>query len=160
MWKNNLIRRFPPVSLFCYSVSESPRRKKLYLESISVFFSFFKIRMSSAIDLNPYGYQTVGVIGQKRFGSVVQIREESIPKRMLVCKIIMLDYMSESDRRLAEQEVKILWSLNHPYIVKLENFVHGYTGSSVSLIMEYCDGKICDMQSNSSPCTAHISRNA
>ena len=96
--------------------------------------------MSSTIDLHPFGYQIERVIGQGRFGSVVQIREKASIERMLVCKVIILDSLSESDRRLAEQEVTLLRSLNHPSIVKFENIVRVQSGSSVGLIMEYCDG--------------------
>ncbi len=96
--------------------------------------------MASVANFVQNGYEAVRVIGQGRFGSVFQVRSVSEIHRMSVCKVIHLESLGEIDRRLAEQEASVLRSLDHPTIVKFEDAFRMLSGTSLGLIMEYCDG--------------------
>jgi NIMA (never in mitosis gene a)-related kinase len=96
--------------------------------------------MVSPVNLNQFGYESIREIGRGRFGSVLLVRSTSEIHHMSVCKIIMLESLCEGDKRLAEQEVNLLQSLIHRSIVRFEDVIRIAPGSSLGLVMEYCDG--------------------
>ena len=59
---------------------------------------------------------------------------------MFVCKLVLLDVLGESDRRLAEQEVRLLRGLDHRNIVKFHDSIGLSGGSVIGLVMQYCEG--------------------
>lgn len=59
---------------------------------------------------------------------------------MFVCKLVLLDVLGDSDRRLAEQEVRLLRGLNHRNIVKFHDSIGLSGGSVIGLVMQYCEG--------------------
>jgi len=96
--------------------------------------------MTCITELPLHGYEEVRQIGQGRFGSVYQVRCAREIQRMFVCKLIVLDSLGDADRRLAEQEANLLRALDHRSIVRFEDLLRLGSGTSLGLIMEYCDG--------------------
>jgi len=96
--------------------------------------------MTSAVDFASVGYQVVKQIGQGQFGSVLLLQRGMIQDDLFVCKVVLLDSLGESDRQLAEQEVKLLRGLDHRNIVKFHDCVSFPERGVLGLIMHYCDG--------------------
>jgi NIMA (never in mitosis gene a)-related kinase len=94
---------------------------------------------SSPVDLEQFGYEIVRVIGHGRFGSVLQLRKANELSNMCVCKVLILEGLGETDRRLAEQESYVLRSLHHENIVKFQDCFRLSSGCGLALLMEYCD---------------------
>ena len=82
-------------------------------------------------------YEQVRVLGQGGYGKAVLAKRKS--DGFLVCiKEIRLNQLSAKDKEEAQKEIKVLASLNHPYIVKyIESFQERGT---LHIVMEYADG--------------------
>ena len=91
-------------------------------------------------DFRPFGFDAIKVIGTGHFGSVYLVRKLHEPERMLVCKLVVLESLGDKDRRLAEQEVGLLRTLDHKNIVKCHDCFRVPSVDSLGLVMEYCDG--------------------
>lgn len=96
--------------------------------------------MSSVVDFKSTGYEPIRVIGHGRFGSVFLVRDSKKLECMFVCKVVFLDSLGDADRRLAEQEVSLLRTLDHRNIVKFHDCLRMAGGGSLGLLMEHCDG--------------------
>ena len=71
-------------------------------------------------------YEKLEKIGQGSFGKVFKVRNRTT-KEMMVMKEIDLSTMNLKMRKDAENEVKILKSINNPYILK---FIESYKSNS------------------------------
>merc|ERR1719443_1618025 len=82
------------------------------------------------------GYSFVRNIAQGSFGKVVLVQDRE--QRLLVMKTIDLGPLDSKQKRDAVNEVKVLSSLRHPYIVSYrESFAEGCV---LAIVMDYADG--------------------
>lgn len=82
-------------------------------------------------------------LGKGQFGVAYLIDNcyEDAKVESCVAKVVTLDFLGDKDREQAGQEVELLRSLNHPYIVAYHN--HFQTDSPIrelTILMEFCDG--------------------
>ena len=83
------------------------------------------------------GYVFAKSIGRGQFGSACLVTLATAPESCFVVKLVQLDILSESDRRLAQQEVEVLRSLDHPHVVKFrESFA---IGSVLAIVVDFCE---------------------
>ena len=81
-------------------------------------------------------YEILTKIGQGSFGTVFKVRRKS-DRQILVMKLIKMQSLSKKNQQDSVSEVKILSSLNSPYIVKyFDSFVEN---STLHIVMEYCE---------------------
>jgi serine/threonine protein kinase len=81
-------------------------------------------------------YEYIKTIGGGASGVVILVRH-IITHSLFACKVVSRQYLTEEnlfDR--FEQEVRVLPSLNHPYVVHFEEVV--FTPELIFLVMEYC----------------------
>lgn len=90
-------------------------------------------------DFGEYGYTVCSIIGTGHYGSVYAVERLHEPRHMLVCKLVNLDSLPPKDKRLAEQEVGILRSLNHKNIVRFYDYFEVKDSNWLGVVMEYCD---------------------
>lgn len=83
-----------------------------------------------------HGYVKVKDIGQGSYGKAVLVQDPE--GKLYVMKTIDMSGMDKKQRRDAINEVRVLSSLKHPYIVSYrESFSEGGT---LSIVMDYADG--------------------
>ena len=83
-------------------------------------------------------YEYLKTIGSGSFSAVVLCRHV-YTRRLFACKVVSRELLVEQqifDR--FEQEVRVLQSLHHPNIVRLEHIV--FTEDNIYLIMDLCEG--------------------
>ncbi|OMJ76603.1 hypothetical protein SteCoe_24013 [Stentor coeruleus] len=81
-------------------------------------------------------YEVLNKLGQGSFGTVFKVRRKA-DKNFYVMKTINISQMGKRGQQEAINEVKILASLDNPYIVKyFDSFIENKT---LHIIMEYCD---------------------
>eukprot|EP00667_Euglena_gracilis_P012874 EG_transcript_13247 len=94
--------------------------------------------------LNGKGYQyvhdehgEVKCVGKGSFGKAMLVKDSH--GQVFVAKELNLHQMSKKDRRSAENEVKLLQQVDHPFIIKfVDSFVD--PEGKMYIIMEYADG--------------------
>eukprot|EP01012_Entosiphon_sulcatum_P017949 TRINITY_DN226_c0_g1_i1.p1 TRINITY_DN226_c0_g1~~TRINITY_DN226_c0_g1_i1.p1 ORF type:complete len:495 (-),score=82.31 TRINITY_DN226_c0_g1_i1:8-1492(-) len=82
------------------------------------------------------GSRQVKCIGKGSFGQALIVTDQH--EQVFVCKEINLIQIPARDRRSAENEVKLMQTLDHPYIVKLVEAFN--TPEKMYIIMEFADG--------------------
>ncbi|KAF4743783.1 hypothetical protein FOZ63_005987, partial [Perkinsus olseni] len=96
--------------------------------------------LSLSVDMKPFGYESVKDIGKGQYASACLVHPNDDDGVLLVAKLVNLDVLNESDRRLAEQEVDLLQKLSHPNIVSYHtHFVVETPHSILGIIMDFCD---------------------
>eukprot|EP00747_Dinoflagellata_sp_TGD_P029797 gnl/TRDRNA2_/TRDRNA2_134177_c1_seq1.p1 gnl/TRDRNA2_/TRDRNA2_134177_c1~~gnl/TRDRNA2_/TRDRNA2_134177_c1_seq1.p1 ORF type:complete len:518 (+),score=74.59 gnl/TRDRNA2_/TRDRNA2_134177_c1_seq1:98-1651(+) len=91
---------------------------------------------ASASVASSRGYSFVRSIAQGSFGKVVLVQDRE--QRLLVMKTIDLGPLDSKQKRDAVNEVKVLSSLRHPYIVSYrESFAEN---GFLKIVMEYAEG--------------------
>lgn len=87
------------------------------------------------------GYSKIREIGAGSFGRCYLVQgkvKDQDEKRLMVMKQIDVGRMDRKERQVAENEVKCLSSLKHPYIVRYwESFMDG---KFLCIVMDYCEG--------------------
>lgn len=87
------------------------------------------------------GYNKIREIGSGSFGRCYLVQgkvKDQDEKRLMVMKQIDVGRMDRKERQVAENEVKCLSSLKHPYIVRYwESFMHE---KFLCIVMDYCEG--------------------
>merc|ERR1719428_40230 len=82
------------------------------------------------------GYTKVREIGSGSFGKVILVKDGE--NKQYVIKAIDISRMDSKERRDAVNEVRVLSSLKHPYIVSYrESFLDG---RSLCIVMDYAEG--------------------
>eukprot|EP00928_Gymnodinium_smaydae_P011390 TRINITY_DN14209_c2_g1_i1.p1 TRINITY_DN14209_c2_g1~~TRINITY_DN14209_c2_g1_i1.p1 ORF type:complete len:332 (-),score=75.17 TRINITY_DN14209_c2_g1_i1:75-1070(-) len=85
---------------------------------------------------SPGGYTKVKEIGSGSFGKAILVHDQE--GRSFVLKAIDISRMDQKERRDAVNEVRVLSSLKHPYVVSYrESFLEGRT---LCIIMDYAEG--------------------
>ncbi|KAL9644369.1 hypothetical protein ABK040_005827 [Willaertia magna] len=78
-------------------------------------------------------------IGSGSYGSVYIVHHSSKPEKKYVLKKIPLKGLSQKEKQSAKQEVKLLQSLQHPFIVRyIDSFLD--EDSNLCIVMSYCKG--------------------
>ena len=90
-------------------------------------------------DFRPYGYDITKAIGSGHSGLVYAVRSLHEIGDMFVCKLVALESLPAKDRRLAEQEVELLRSLEHKNIVRFHDCFRIETTGTIGMVMEYCE---------------------
>mmetsp|Transcript_48516 Transcript_48516/g.135608 ORF Transcript_48516/g.135608 Transcript_48516/m.135608 type:complete len:189 (-) Transcript_48516:381-947(-) len=94
---------------------------------------------TSDVDLSGFGLERIQHIGRGQYASAQLVRETATGSTY-VAKCISLVALNEHDQDLAHQEVFLLQTLAHPYIVSYrDSFLIEGTNTLV-IVMEYCDG--------------------
>eukprot|EP00746_Dinoflagellata_sp_MGD_P125244 gnl/MRDRNA2_/MRDRNA2_59976_c0_seq1.p1 gnl/MRDRNA2_/MRDRNA2_59976_c0~~gnl/MRDRNA2_/MRDRNA2_59976_c0_seq1.p1 ORF type:complete len:391 (+),score=54.73 gnl/MRDRNA2_/MRDRNA2_59976_c0_seq1:89-1261(+) len=87
------------------------------------------------------GYSKIRKIGQGSFGCCYLVQgkaKDQDEKRLMVMKEIDVGRMDRKERQVAENEVKCLSAVKHPYIVRYwESFMEG---RFLCIVMDYCEG--------------------
>lgn len=84
----------------------------------------------------PGGYTKVREIGSGSFGKAILVKDGE--GRQYVLKAIDISRMDSKERRDAVNEVRVLSSLKHPYVVSYrESFLDGRT---LCIVMDYAEG--------------------
>ena len=82
-------------------------------------------------------YEVGKRIGRGNYGTV-HVAKDRRNKRWYCLKQILMEAHSDEERQQAEEEVRMLSSLDHPGIVRYhEHFVHE---DSLCVVMAYCEG--------------------
>lgn len=85
---------------------------------------------------SPSGYTKVREVGSGSFGKAILVKD--VEGRQYVLKAIDISRMDSKERRDAVNEVRVLSSLKHPYIVSYrESFLDG---RSLCIVMDYAEG--------------------
>jgi len=98
-------------------------------------------RKSRMQDLHKW--RVLKTLGKGQFGVAYLIDNcyEDAHMNIAVAKVVTLDFLGEKDRVQAAQEVTLLRSLNHPFIVGYYNHFLAETPiRELTILMEYCDG--------------------
>ena len=81
-------------------------------------------------------FEVLNKLGQGSFGTVFKVRRK-VDKNYYVMKMINISQMDRRGQQESVNEVKILASLDFPYIVKyFDSFIENKT---LHIVMEYCD---------------------
>lgn len=90
-------------------------------------------------DLSGFGLEKIQHIGRGQYASA-QLVKEAATGQTFVAKCISLAVLNDQDQDLAHQEVFLLQTLSHPYIVAYrDSFLIEGTNTLV-IVMEYCGG--------------------
>ena len=83
-------------------------------------------------------YKKVTTIGKGSFGYAVLVRHKKEQKNFYVMKVINIQKMKPKQQEEAMNEIKVLKSLNNPFIIKYkESFLHQ---NFLCIVMNYADG--------------------
>jgi len=78
-------------------------------------------------------------LGSGSYGSVFVVHATSNPDKKYVMKKIPLKGQSQKEKNSAKQEVKLLQTLQHPFIVRyIDSFID--EESNLCIVMSYCKG--------------------
>ena len=81
-------------------------------------------------------YVFVKTLGKGSFAAVILV-QHVITKNLYACKIVSRKFLQQMNIFLRfEQEVRIMQTMNHPRIVKLEEVI--YDPENIYLVLEYC----------------------
>lgn len=96
-------------------------------------------------DITGQTYKSVKLLGQGSFGKAFLV-ECSIDKKFAVIKTLLLENMTEDERKEAYIEAKILERLDHPNIIRfIEVFRSSKPYAQLNIVMDFADGG--DLQS-------------
>lgn len=91
------------------------------------------------VDLSGFGFTKVSHLGSGHTATAHIVRDTETG-RQLVAKCVLLSALTDHNQELAHQEVFLLQSLSHPYIVAYyDSFVLDGTNTLV-ILMEHCEG--------------------
>lgn len=82
-------------------------------------------------------YLLEGKLGSGTYATVYQCRRRNSQRRRAV-KVLHLKEMNEEDKALIEEEISILKSLHHPYIVRLHHVFRNER--RIYIVQELCAG--------------------
>ncbi|CAE8613709.1 unnamed protein product [Polarella glacialis] len=93
---------------------------------------------TTEIDLSGFGLERLQHIGRGQYANAQLVRE-SATGFTYVAKCVSLAALNEHDQDLAHQEVFLLQTLNHPYIVAYRDSFLIEGANTLVIVMEYCD---------------------
>ncbi|CAG9325927.1 unnamed protein product [Blepharisma stoltei] len=94
--------------------------------------NFFKMSKRSSVS----DFEIIGKLGEGSFGTVFKVRR-IVDNNIYVMKIIKISQMDKRGQQESINEVRILASLDNPYIVRyFDSFIEKNT---LHIIMEFCD---------------------
>eukprot|EP00930_Biecheleria_cincta_P059418 TRINITY_DN4515_c0_g2_i1.p1 TRINITY_DN4515_c0_g2~~TRINITY_DN4515_c0_g2_i1.p1 ORF type:complete len:980 (-),score=201.19 TRINITY_DN4515_c0_g2_i1:90-3029(-) len=94
---------------------------------------------TTEVDLSGFGLERLSHIGRGQYASAQLVRETATGKTY-VAKCISLAALNEHDQDLAHQEVFLLQTLGHPYIVAYRDSFLIEGANTLVIVMEYCGG--------------------
>ncbi|CAE7248815.1 NEK1 [Symbiodinium sp. CCMP2456] len=94
---------------------------------------------TTEIDLSGFGLERLQHIGRGQYASA-QLVKETASGQTFVAKCISLAALNEHDQDLAHQEVFLLQTLSHPYIVAYRDSFLIEGANTLVIVMEYCGG--------------------
>jgi len=93
---------------------------------------------TTEVDLSGFGLERLQHIGRGQYASAQHVRETATGQTY-VAKCISLAALNEHDQDLAHQEVFLLQTLSHPYIVAYRDSFLIDGANTLVIVMEYCD---------------------
>eukprot|EP00408_Alexandrium_pacificum_P014475 CAMPEP_0171223544 /NCGR_PEP_ID=MMETSP0790-20130122/35833_1 /TAXON_ID=2925 /ORGANISM="Alexandrium catenella, Strain OF101" /LENGTH=369 /DNA_ID=CAMNT_0011689523 /DNA_START=61 /DNA_END=1167 /DNA_ORIENTATION=- len=93
---------------------------------------------TTEIDLSGFGLERINHIGRGQYANA-QLVKETATSQTYVAKCISLAALNEHDQDLAHQEVFLLQTLSHPYIVAYRDSFLIEGANTLVIVMEYCD---------------------
>eukprot|EP00439_Symbiodinium_sp_Y106_P084572 s846_g26.t1 len=109
---------------------------------VALIHDRFAVAMSkptTEIDLSGFGLERLQHIGRGQYASA-QLVKETASGQTFVAKCISLAALNEHDQDLAHQEVFLLQTLSHPYIVAYRDSFLIEGANTLVIVMEYCGG--------------------
>jgi serine/threonine protein kinase len=94
---------------------------------------------TTEVDLTGFGYERLQHVGKGQYASAALVKETSTGATY-VAKCIDLSALNDHDQDLANQEVILLQTLSHPYIVGYRDSFLIEGSNTLVIVMEYCDG--------------------
>ncbi|CAJ1401543.1 unnamed protein product [Effrenium voratum] len=94
---------------------------------------------TTEVDLSGFGLERIQHIGRGQYASAQLVRETATGQTF-VAKCISLAALNEHDQDLAHQEVFLLQTLGHPYIVAYRDSFLIEGANTLVIVMEYCSG--------------------
>ncbi|CAK9099494.1 unnamed protein product [Durusdinium trenchii] len=94
---------------------------------------------TTEIDLSGFGLERIQHIGRGQYASA-QLVKETASGQTFVAKCISLAALNEHDQDLAHQEVFLLQTLAHPYIVAYRDSFLIEGANTLVIVMEHCGG--------------------
>lgn len=90
-------------------------------------------------------YQTIRDLGAGSFGSVKLVRKRD-DSQMLAMKTVTLNRLTQKEKDNALNEVRLLASIQIPYVIGYKGSLFDSDTNSLCILMEYADGG--DLQVN------------
>lgn len=94
---------------------------------------------STEVDLTGFGYERLQHVGKGQYASAALVKETTTGETY-VAKCISLAALNDHDQELANQEVSLLQTLGHPYIVAYHDSFLIEGSNTLVIVMEYCNG--------------------
>lgn len=94
---------------------------------------------TTEIDLSGFGLERLAHIGRGQYASAQHVKETSTGATY-VAKCVSLAALNDHDQDLAHQEVFLLQTLSHPYIVAYRDSFLVEGANTLVIVMEYCNG--------------------
>lgn len=95
-------------------------------------------KSTTEIDLSGFGLERIQHIGRGQYANAQLVKEKSTGQTY-VAKCISLAALNDHDQDLAHQEVFLLQTLSHPYIVAYRDSFLVEGANTLVIVMEYCD---------------------
>lgn len=94
---------------------------------------------TTEVDLTGFGYERLQHVGKGQYASAALVKEIATGATY-VAKCISLAALNDHDQELANQEVILLQTLAHPYIVAYRDSFLIEGSNTLVIVMEFCDG--------------------
>lgn len=91
------------------------------------------------VDLTGFGLERLEHIGKGQYATAQLVRETATGN-IFVAKCISLAVLDDHDQDLAHQEVFLLQTLSHPYIVTYKDSFLIEGANTLVIVMEHCGG--------------------
>mmetsp|Transcript_2602 Transcript_2602/g.6659 ORF Transcript_2602/g.6659 Transcript_2602/m.6659 type:complete len:590 (-) Transcript_2602:10-1779(-) len=95
-------------------------------------------KANAEVDLSGFGFEKLQHIGKGQYASAQLVKEQNTGLTY-VAKCISLAALNDHDQDLAHQEVFLLQTLSHPYIVAYRDSFLIEGANTLIIVMEYCN---------------------
>ena len=85
-------------------------------------------------------YEFVKELGSGSFGRVIKVYAKNDPFVPLAIKIIKMASLNEKERDGALNEIRLLASINSPYVIAYQDAFFNNADNTLCIVMEYADG--------------------